>query len=341
MASIQNNSSLSTPPLSGIGLGSFKLEGEYVPIEEMPHSLQKILLNTEKVVIIREEQKAEGGLRTTGTMWYKKQVLGFTVEDHVRDIKIYGETAIPDTIIDPKNISTALPEHSYNITLGGSANDFITPVLYEGQVLRISSASDEKHVGTIIYTKDVFHPDQDPVAIEKFISHPSTRFDKEGKPREDFLGSSVAFSGVLIHHGHSEGFSAGCIIFGNKRSNDGKLLSSKDNYKNIPYNKALNKYLQEQKVVVKGKRQQLLIINLWEVPKDRKEAFGEIIDGETGKIIPGTEVKPIKLPIVSPGKLERPEEEITLEKIIKDTNPLSSDALKSAKSSFFNALKNF
>ena len=259
-------------------LGSFQLDGSYIPLNEMPNSLKNLIQKSKKVIVLRESTgtaaykkvkgsddkvRTVGGGRTTGTMWYKGNILGFTVEDAVRDKKIQDVTAIPNTVKDPTKLSSLAPA-AYNIVLGKTSSNYISKTYYKGQALRISSLTDP--LGYNIFSKDVDAP-------------------------ENFSNSSdgVAFSGAIIHQGGSENASSGCIIFGTERKDNGKVSS---NAREI---QALNKYLQEQGVVGKGKLNNLVIINLWEVPKDIPNLAGEIIDAETGRPIPGTEVKLDKL----------------------------------------------
>ena len=216
-------------------LGSFQLDGSYIPLNEMPNSLKKLIKKSNKVIVVREDTKKgkikfkkntgdkynRGGGRTQGTMWYKGNVIGFTVEDALRDKKIQDVTAIPSSVQNPSQLSSINPG-SYNIVLGSTQSDFINTTNYKGQVLRLSSLSDPK--GKKIFTKDVNAP-------ENFTD------------RND----GVAFTGAIIHHGGSENASSGCIIFGVKRKDDGRVSSSAREIQ------ALNKYLQEQGIVGKGK----------------------------------------------------------------------------------------
>lgn len=318
MASISNVPS----PISS-NLGNFLLKGNYEIPENMPNSLKKLVLESNKVIIVRETTGKEaygpvrgrdgkirtlGGGRTTGTMWYKGEILGFTVEDAVRDKKIQDVTAIPDTIIDPTKIQ-ALGSHTYNIIRKSTGSTYIRQTQYpqgSGLVLKISSKSDP--TGNNILRDDVSAP-------------------------ENFSGK-IAYGGVAIHQGGSENASSGCIIFGTQRKDNGKVSS---NAKEI---QALHKYLLDNGVIGKGKFGQLVIINLWEVPKDIPNVYGEIIDSETGQPIPGTEIKlTTRLDILKIDKLSlNPSIPPSLSppKII---NPLTPESLKSAKSGIFNFLK--
>jgi hypothetical protein len=66
--------------------------GEYIPYAKLSTKTQGLLNVPNTLVVVREFSTAK---RTGGTMWYNKKVLGFTVEDSVRTVKIDDETAIP------------------------------------------------------------------------------------------------------------------------------------------------------------------------------------------------------------------------------------------------------
>tara|TARA_R110002012_G_scaffold41725_3_gene114023 strand:+ start:303 stop:1328 length:1026 start_codon:yes stop_codon:yes gene_type:complete len=327
-------------------LGSFQLDGSYTSLNDMPNSLKKLIKKSNKIILVRESSgtaayskvkgsdgkvRTVGGGRTTGTMWYKGNILGFTVEDAVRDKKIQDVTAIPSTVKDPTKLSSLAPA-AYNVVLGKTGSNYISKTYYKGQALRISSLSDPN--GYNIFSKDVDAP-------ENFVN------------RSD----GVAFSGAIIHQGGSENASSGCIIFGTQRKDNGKVSS---NAREI---QALNKYLQEQGIVGKGKLNNLVIINLWEVPKDIPNLLGEIIDAETGRPIPGTEVKIDPLPVLSATSIDSVTPEVNElasrvptqeelkdkgkeqlsklgKKALKDANnPLSISSLKSSAGSILNFIK--
>lgn len=259
-------------------IGGF-LNGNFLPISKLPQTIKDLILNSGKVVIVRETTtpSTKGG-RTSGTMWYKGNVLGFTVEDAVReDKKIQDKTAIPDLIPNATKFD-GLPSTYYNIILSPSSRSFIAQSHVNGKGLRISSAKDPS--GQNIYESDVFVPQN----FETSADNPN----------------GVAFSGVFIHHGSDEGASSGCIIFSKTRNSDKTLvLSAKDV-------QDLNKYFVNQNIVGKGKLQQLAILNLWEFPTPPSvvESLGIIINQATNEPIKGAIVKiqePFsKLPPLSP-----------------------------------------
>jgi hypothetical protein len=255
-----------------------ELNGSYIPLNELPPSLQKLITDSGKVVIIREStnESTPGGGRTSGTMWYKGNILGFTVEDAIRETKkVQDKTAIPDIIQDASKFD-GLPSTFYNIILSTvTSNNFIRSSFYKGNGLRVSSAKDP--TGTNIYESDVFVPQ----SFETSKDNPT----------------GVAFSGVFIHHGSSEKASSGCIIFSKTRKTDNTLIESPANVQN------LNKYLVDQGIIGKGKLQQLVIINLWEFPTPPPitTSTGIVVSLDTNQPITDLVIENITpLPILKP-----------------------------------------
>jgi len=230
-----------------------KLNGNYIDYNSLPNTVQQLISNPKYLVLVRETTNQTGtkGGRTVGTMWYNNKVLGFTVEDAVRDKKIQNKTAIPDTIEDPKNF-TGIPSNVYNIILkGNTSSDRIKKSLVGGKGLRISSKTD--NTGMIIYESDVYT-------------------DSDFSPR-----GNIAFDGVFIHGGTNEGSSIGCIIFSRTRNSDGKLKD--EDVATID----LNKYLTLIGLIGSGKYQQFAIINLFDLPPPTAtiESTVTIVNGET------------------------------------------------------------
>lgn len=292
--------------LSPIGT---KLNGLYTPINQMPFAIQKIIKTSDKIVLIREltnPDTGDGG-RTQGTMWYKQQVLGFTVEDYAQeDKKVATKTAIPDSfrnlsaIYDPNNKNNAFALNGasyYNLILSSFAKEFIEKVFYDGKGIRISSKRDK--TGNSIYEEDVF-----------------VNQDFETSPEN---ARGVAFSGAFIHQGDSERSSHGCIIFGCTRADNGTLPNGYKPDGGIKENIALNKFLVENKVIGPGLFEQLLIINLWSVPRDsfvtQGKLQGQVYDGQTGQLIPGTEASFIEAQIkpLTPQSINQSENSIISE----------------------------
>jgi hypothetical protein len=205
-------------PIGGI------LNGSYINFDSLPESIKILLSNPKYVVLVREREitQTSGGGRTIGTVWYNKQVLGFTVEDAVRNKKIQNKTAIPDTIEDTSKFN-GIPSNVYNIILSTyTSKEFIRKSFYNGTGMRVSSKGDPS--GGNIYESDVFVSDN--FATDK---------------------GRVAFDGVFIHQGTSENSSAGCIIFSRTKNSDGTVKSD------VVAVQQLNKYLQSIKLIGPGK----------------------------------------------------------------------------------------
>jgi hypothetical protein len=67
--------------------------GEYIPYDKLSDKAKGLINMPNTLVVVREFSTNK---RTGGTMWYNKKVLGFTVEDPIRKIKIDDKTAIPN-----------------------------------------------------------------------------------------------------------------------------------------------------------------------------------------------------------------------------------------------------
>lgn len=232
------------------------LNGKYIPFDSLPESVKILVSNPKYVVLVRETTtlQTSGGGRTSGTIWYNKQPLGFTVEDAIRDKKIQDKTAIPDTIQDASKFD-GIPSNVYNIILSSSTgNNYIKKSFYNGTGMRVSSKSDTS--GGTIYETDVFTSDA-------------------------FASGRVAFTGVFIHQGGSENASSGCIIFSKTKKSDGTIVSD------VAAVQGLNKYLQSIGLIGRGKFQQFAIINLWELPEPSTiiDSTGIIINGENNQPI--------------------------------------------------------
>jgi len=240
------------------------LNGRHINFDSLPESIQILISNPKYVVLVRESTTTtSNGGRTTDTLWYNKQILGFAVEDAIRSKKIAGKTAIPDTIGDASKFN-GIPSNVYNIILSTYTNsDFIRSSFYNGNGMRVSSKGDPS--GGNIYESDVFTNDD--FATDR------------GK---------IAFDGVFIHQGTSEASSAGCIIFSRTKNSDGTVKLD------INGVQQLNKYLsQSAKLIGKGKFQQFAIINLWDLPEPpvKTNTSGTVINSETNQLIKGITIK--------------------------------------------------
>jgi hypothetical protein len=260
------------------------LNGKHINLDSLPESIQILISNPKYVVLVRETTTTtSNGGRTTDTLWYNKQILGFAVEDAIRSKKIAKKTAIPDTIGDASKFN-GIPSNVYNIVLSTyTKSDFIRKSFYNGKGMRVSSKGDPS--GMNIYESDVFTSDN--FATDR------------GK---------IAFDGVFIHQGDSENSSAGCIIFSRTKNSDGTVKSDVNGVQQ------LNKYLQSIGLIGKGKLQQLAIINLWEFPEPpvKTNTSGTVINSETNQLIKGITIKettpnlPTPTPISIPTPIPTP-----------------------------------
>jgi hypothetical protein len=255
-----NAESLITP------IGGF-LKGKYIHFDHLPEQIKLLISNPNYAVLVRETTTTQtpGGGRTSGTLWHNKQVLGFTVEDAIRDKKIQDQTAIPDTIEDPNKFD-GIPSNVYNIILSSSTgNDYIRKSFYNGTGLRISSKSDI--TGQSIYETDTFTPGT-------------------------FTTGNIAFTGVFIHQGGSETASSGCIIFSRTKNVNGTILTD------VVAVQGLNQYLQSTGLVGRGKTQQFVVVNLWEFPfpLPTTKTVAVIINSETNQPIQEVQTQTITSP---------------------------------------------
>jgi hypothetical protein len=232
-------------PIGGV------LNGSYKELKDIPSSLQGLVKTFDGLVLIRETVNS---IRTTGTLWYKGQVLGLTVEDVVRKKKIDATTAIPDSSpgISKYNPLTA---KSYNITLDttGNANLERCYVKFPNDTrAKFRSPGVFPRVGT------------DPSAI-------------------NFNFDSISFDGIRIHNGVDHSWSAGCILFSRTRNSNGTLKND------VEGAKALTKWMYNNLGFSSGKNiAQIIVINEFEFPKDppKTETTIVIIDQSTSNPIP-------------------------------------------------------
>ena len=277
------------------------LKGGYIPFDSLPKSVQILISNPKYLVLVRERENpnTKGGGRTQGTLWYNKNVLAFTVEDAVRNKKIMNKTALPDTLEDPSKFE-GIPSNVYNIVLRSyTGNPWIKQSFYNGSGLVISSKSDNTSVPINIYEQDIYT-------------------DASFAPNRKGYRDGIAFDGAFFHAGGSESSSSGCIIVSNIRYENGTLQSS-----HIP-TKNLNKYLSETiGLIGKGKRQQFVVINLWELPEPPTiiTTPALVVNSETNISLPTAKIK--LLPVEEPKKInlnDPPEmEELEIKKSFIDS----------------------
>jgi len=256
------------------------LNGAYVAYSDLPDMFKSFVKRTDKITIIREindinarKGNVSYGGRTQGTLWHGGEVLGFTVEDTVRNQKIANETAIPDTLQDNFLPTSAYPENLYTISLSGTtSSDWIPQTFYKGKGLVLSSkfsVSDRN-----IYNEDVYSPG---------FATDRPRTDRNNKKKY------LAFDGSWIHHGGSEKDSSGCVLLSNTRLENGQVVTSAGSCK------ALNLFLLNNNLVGPGINQQLVIVNAFNF--DSPEYFEEIDFEIEGK--PNTTPNSPSTPLIS------------------------------------------
>lgn len=87
-----------SPDGAGGGVGTSEAitagtpSGNYIPLNQLSNTSRNFAQSTQHLTVVREWTNST---RTSGTMWYGGQVMGFTVEDAVRTKKIKDVTAIP------------------------------------------------------------------------------------------------------------------------------------------------------------------------------------------------------------------------------------------------------
>jgi len=83
--------------------------GEYIPYDKLSDNTKGLLNLPNTLVVVREFADEK---RTSGVMWYNKKVLGFTVEDAIRNNLVKDITAIPNGF--------------YNVALDITGNENLT-----------------------------------------------------------------------------------------------------------------------------------------------------------------------------------------------------------------------
>ena len=232
------------------------LNGSYKELKDIPSSLQGLINTFNGLVLIREMLTPK---RTTGTLWYKGQVLGFTVEDVVRKKKIAETTAIPDSspgigTFDP------LAAKSYNLTLDITGNENLKRCYVK-------------------FPNDSRAKFRSPGVFPRVGTDPSAAA---------FSFDGLSFGGIRIHNGTNESWSEGCILFSRTRNSDGTLIND------VEGAKSLTKWIYNNLGFSLGKNTaQIIVINEFEFPKDspKTETTGVIIDQTTNLPIKGVEIQ--------------------------------------------------
>lgn len=283
MPSVAN--SLSTP-IGGV------INGGFTPANEHYQTLENYINTyTEGLVLIREQQLFN---KTTGTLWYRGKVLGFTVEDKVRFKKVRSQTAIADSIDS---------ETQGNIYSNPNSPPSVTPQLSSGaHYLSFRTTGNPKL--TRMYVKfpgDKYSSEYKNPGVFPNIS------DREG-------GNSVSrdnlnFGGVRIHSGKNQDWSDGCILFGRQRGEDGGLPlntpsigpNPANNKGDVEGGQLLTKFIYRTFNFDQGKRfARFLIFNSWEFPSRivNPAITGTVINAQTKESIENVKLQSIKRPKV-------------------------------------------
>lgn len=184
-----------------------ELVGNFIQYKDLLPIAQKYVKNFDGLVVIREKEiPLEGRKRASGTLWYKNQILGFTVEDITRDKKIANQTAIPAnlTFISPP------VKGYYNIVLDTTGKENL-----KRNYVKFPSDNRKKfkNPGVLIRVG----------TSENAV----TLYDNP----------DLSFDGIRIHNGTTERSSAGCLIYSRQRNEDGTLKND------IEINQELIKYV--------------------------------------------------------------------------------------------------
>lgn len=169
------------------------LKGDYVPLDKLSGDTQNAIKGADdRTLILVREWFVKA--RTSGTMWYKGEVLGFTVEDAVRPtgVKVDEETAIP--------------QGTYNIGLDTTSND----KLFKYYV-RFADSPNARFRSPGVFAR---------------VGNPGNLGNLTGPLKGD-----ISFQGIRIHGGRSETWSHSCIIYSATRLKNGTLdLDLQHNY---------------------------------------------------------------------------------------------------------------
>jgi hypothetical protein len=251
----------SFPPIGG----NIALEGTSVPINYLPPSIQNYINNfTEGLVLVRERNSAT---RCKGTLWYRGEILGFTVEDVVRayGVKKSGTTAIPDNISDPELF------RKQSLGTGAYYLNF-------------------RQTGVKSLTRNYIDFPNDESSTYKTGVFPHLGGTPGGSVRRD----QVYFSGVRIHSGKDETYSSGCIIFGRVQDDNYRLTLTTNSigpvtsypgskYGDIEGCQLLSQFIYNTFGFAQGKRNcKMMIINAFDFPiYTPPETKGKIVDSNS------------------------------------------------------------
>jgi len=107
--------------------------GTYIPFKSLSAKSQNFVNLSDRITLVREWTTSK---RTSGTLWYNGKVLGFTVEDPIREKKIADKTAIP--------------KGNFNLVLDSTGNSNLTRcyVTFPGEKTPFRSPGVFPRVGT-------------------------------------------------------------------------------------------------------------------------------------------------------------------------------------------------
>lgn len=180
--------------------------GSYLRFDDLSPIGKSQVSQMGKLVVIREYANKT---RTAGTMWYNGRVIGFTVEDAVRSVKVMKSNG------DSANI-TAIPAGEYNVRLDKTGNKGLI-----GNYVKFPE--DNKA-----------NPYREPGVFARVgTSKDASVLVGEG---------NLDFGGIRIHNGGSEAASAGCIIYSDKRKEGGTLVN------NLEHNHELTKLIYKDNI---------------------------------------------------------------------------------------------
>jgi hypothetical protein len=185
------------------------LKGDYISLNDLNPISQNYIRKFNGLVLIRE--KIVSDKRLTGTLWYKEEVVGFTVEDIPRKIKKKKETAIQSSINFSPNSTLPPDKGAYYIALDTTGNDFIAK-------------------GYVQFPNDPRKKFKSPGVVPRVGTDPNAY-------KMESSSGNLDFSGIRIHQGSSERSTEGCLILSRERKANGTLKTD------LNINKALTQFI--------------------------------------------------------------------------------------------------
>ena len=230
------------PSFQGINL-----EGDYIPLNYLNPISQNYVKKFEGLVLIRE--KIIDNHRLTGTLWYKQEVIGFTVEDVPRKLKIANETSIEATLNFASDSILPPDKGPYNITLDTTESGWIAK-------------------GYVQFPDDPNPKFKSPGVVPR-IGTDSNAY------RIKSTSGDLDFGGIRIHQGSNEDSTEGCLIFSRQRKDNGTVKTD------LEINKILTQLIYNNKI------DRIVYINEFSLPKDKTfKVTGKVVDSLTLQPIP-------------------------------------------------------